>query len=113
MSSIWSDVRWDAAATDEVVRQLLAAASAVGEVVAILEGDGPVGPRDWGGPHRMAYDQDLVRLRTSARTVAEHLVATAATAAARAAAAQAEQRLRERLRVESIASGVVPPRGAG
>lgn len=99
--SIWTDVRWDQAATDELVRQLLATADAVGEVVAVLERDGPVLVDDWGGPHRLAYDDDRHRLVAGARELAEGLVATAAAAAARAATAESEQRLRFRLRHEA------------
>lgn len=96
--SIWTDVRWDPAATDDLVRQLLATADAVGEVIAVLEGDGPVVAEEWGGPHRWAYDDDRRQLTARARDVAEQLVATAAFAAARAEAAAGEQRLRVRLR---------------
>lgn len=112
MSSIWTDVRWDQGATDELVRQLLATAGALGDVVGILRGGaGPVAPGDWGGPHRDAFDVDRLRIAGTAERLAEQLLHTAASAGATAAAADGEQRLRVRLRHRAMAAdGCVPER---
>jgi len=109
MSSIWSDVRSDAVATDELVRQLVATAGAVGEVLGVLEGDGPVIAEDWGGPHREAFDADRGRLLERGNELVESLLAAAGDAAALLAASEGEQRLRVRLRNQVLAAEACAP----
>lgn len=110
MSSIWDDVRWDEAAAEELVGQLLATAAAVGEAAAALGRSVPVERGDWGGPHRDAFDTDHRRVVGAAEHLAEALVAAARRAAALAETAAGEQRLRVRLRLQhEAASGAGVP----
>jgi hypothetical protein len=108
-NELWADVRADAAATDELVRQLVATAGAVGEVVAVLEVDGPAIVDDWGGPHREAFDADRARLVASGHALAASLLASAREATALLAAAEGEQRLRARLRHQLLAAAACAP----
>lgn len=102
-SSLWDNVRIDADATDDLVRQLVATAAALGEAASLLDGDGEVVAQDWGGPHRDAFDDDRARIAESARAVSENLLATAAAASALLAAGEGEQHLRMRLRYQAQA----------
>lgn len=109
MPRIWDDVRVDEVATDELIRQLVATAGAMGEVVAVLEGDGPVIAEDWGGPHRDAFDADRAQIAESACSLAEQLLVAAAGAGAVLATGEGEQRLRNRLRSQLMADEVCRP----
>lgn len=100
MPNLWSDVRIDPAASDEVVRQLLATSVAVGEVAAVLAGDGPVIADDWGGPHRLRFDERRERLVAVAGRIADGLLGAATAVTAALAAGEGEQQLRHRLRAE-------------
>lgn len=109
MSIIWTDVHWDRAATDDLVRQLLATAGAVGDVIAVLGGDGPVDDQSWSGPHRHVYDGERRDLVAGARRLADALVAAAGRTAALAEVAAGEERLRARLRSQSMAESACVP----
>jgi uncharacterized protein YukE len=109
MSSIWSDVRSDAETTDDLVGQLLAAAAAVGEALAVLDQDAPAIVEDWTGPHREAFDAELAALRQWGHDLAEVLLAAAAVATTLQAAAEGEQRLRVRLRQQALTDEACAP----
>ena len=104
VARLWDDVRVDPDATDELVRQLVATAGALGEAIGVLEGDGPVIADDWGGPHRDAFDVEREQLADSGRALIEQLLATASTVTATLAAAEGEQQLRMRLRDRAMAA---------
>jgi hypothetical protein len=91
------------------VGQLVAAAAAVGESLAVLEQDAPSIVEDWTGPTRDAFDAHLAELRRWGRSLAEALLAGAAAASALQAAADGEQRLRIRLRQQAAADDACAP----
>jgi hypothetical protein len=95
---VWSDVRFDLELSEELVRQLVATAGAVGDVLGVLSFDLPLMAEDWLGPHRLAFDDDRARLLRVGEDLLASLLAAARDAAALLAAAEAEQRLRSRLR---------------
>jgi hypothetical protein len=109
MSSIWDDVRTDPVATEELVRQLVASASAVADALAVLDRDVPSITEDWTGPHRQVFDDELAHLRRRGAELVARLLAGASAAAALQAAADGEQRLRTRLRQQAMAEEACAP----
>lgn len=106
---LWADVRVDPAATDTLVRELVATARALGEVAEVLAGDGLLIAEDWGGPHRDAFDVDRDGLVASIAALAERLLWAAADAAELLASGQGDQRLRVRLRHQALAAEACAP----
>ena len=98
MQEVWTDVRFDPGASEELVRQLVATAGAVSDVLAVLSHDLPLMAEEWLGPHRQAFDDDRARLVRVGEDLAAALLSAAGDASARLVAAEAEQRLRGRLR---------------
>jgi hypothetical protein len=111
MPSIWTDVQTDPAITDELVRQLAAAAAAIGEALAVLEHDRPWVTEDWTGLHRQLFDDELGRLRRRGQRLVEELLQGVSVASTLQAAAEGEQRLRVRLRQQALIEAAGAPGG--
>jgi hypothetical protein len=107
--SLWEDVRHDPSATHRLIRELLATAGAVGEVVAVLRADGPIIAEDWGGPHRERFDAGRRAMVEAADQTAMALAGAARLAAALLASAEGEQRLRVRMRNQVLLVGACAP----
>lgn len=95
--SLWVDVRVSVAHTDALVHDLLATASAVEGALVLLAAEA-IGPGDWAGPHRLAFDAEREALLRRGADLAAALVASAHEAAALLAAGEGEQRFRDRVR---------------
>jgi hypothetical protein len=95
--SLWVDVRVSVAHTEALVHELLATAATVEGSLALLA-QGAIGPGDWAGPHRLAFDAEREVLLRRGADLAGALVASAHEAAALLAAGEGEQRFRERVR---------------
>jgi hypothetical protein len=96
-SSLWVDVRLSVAHTEALVHELLRTSAAVEASLALLAAEA-IGPGDWGGPHRLAFDLEREVLVRRGTDLASALLASAGEAAALLAAGEGEQRFRERVR---------------
>ncbi|MGH9185069.1 MAG: hypothetical protein ACRD0U_04525 [Acidimicrobiales bacterium] len=108
MPSIWSDVRFDDAASEHLKEELIATARALGEATAVLMADIPVVTEDWRGRFREVFDAEAVRLLGTLAMMSESLVGTAVDVATTLNDAEAEQARRERLRAEATAEEAGP-----
>jgi hypothetical protein len=95
--ALWMDVRVSVAHTEALVHELLATAATVEASLAVLAA-GSIGPDDWGGPHRRAFDDEREVLLRRGTELVDALVASARQAAMLLAAGEGEQRFRDRLR---------------
>lgn len=92
-------VRFDDAAADEAVRQLVLTADAIATMAALLVADAPVVAEDWTGRHRMTFDAESARHSVAMTVLADSLRTTAT--AIRAKQYQAEvDRLAEQAGVD-------------
>ena len=94
---LWVDVRVSVAHTEALVHELLATAATVEASLAVLAVRA-IGPDDWGGPHRLVFDDEREVLLRRGTELVEALVASARQAATLLAAGEGEQRFRDRLR---------------
>lgn len=70
-------VRFDDAAADEAVRQLVLTADAIGAMAALLVADAPVVAEDWTGRHRTTFDAESARHSAAMTVLADSLRTTA------------------------------------
>lgn len=100
-------IRFDVAAADEVVDQLLATAQAVLEAAAVVGQELPATTEDWTGPHRDTFDEWAGAGLLEAQLLGESLVAAAARVRALAVEAAAVRLVT--CTGEPGAPGPVPP----
>lgn len=89
-------VRFDHAAANDAVRELVLTANSIDAMLSLLATDVPLVTQDWTGRHRTTFDAETTHHSVTMVTLAESLRATAA-------AIRAEQHLAQVAQIQEAA----------